>query len=294
MGEECLSYKMLLEKSKERKFLFSNLLGGAVLEEVVRRIAESEDGEKLWLRNGNILGQKQYEKKLTLNLEYNYIGLKTAEEGRMSELAKRLKEEVFERTFDYGIMFSVEYIILNKYLSLRIFAKVEDMQVPVSVKIYPFCHEKKIPKKESFSCMMFPETAVCYNCHPTEEILAEKFAEIVTALELIRDMRAYYDVYCLLDKEPIDGRKVRECISEVCKQYHISREKNPIETIAGYRNYTFMKKKWKRFLRSINSREPSWEMTAERFVKFFDPMWQAVIGDFVFFGDWMPELERFL
>jgi len=39
MQKEQLSYEMLLEKSKDTGISFSNLLGGAVLEEIVRRIS---------------------------------------------------------------------------------------------------------------------------------------------------------------------------------------------------------------------------------------------------------------
>ena len=54
------------------------------------------------------------------------------------------------------------------------------------------------------------------------------------------------------------------------------------------------KKKWKAFLRSAGSREPVWEQAVDRFLKFFGPIWRAVADDAVFFGDWMPELNRFL
>ena len=64
--------------------------------------------------------------------------------------------------------------------------------------------------------------------------------------------------------------------------------------IVSYRDYTYMKKKWKVFLRSIKEKEPQWEAVIERFLCFFEPIWQAVIEDLVFFGDWMPELNRFL
>ena len=67
-----------------------------------------------------------------------------------------------------------------------------------------------------------------------------------------------------------------------------------MDMVKTYKDYTFMKKKWKVFLRSIHSKEPAWEQVMERFVSFFEPIWKAVAEDFIFFGDWMPELNRFL
>lgn len=293
MQAECLNYEMLLERSKEKNLPFSNLLGGAVLEEVVRRISESEYGKNLWLKNKNVLGIKQYEKKLILSLEYDHMACGEADTD-LREIAKGLKENVFEGNVAYGVSFSQKETVLKKYLFLQLFAKIEDMRVPVSVKIYPLYGEKRIPEKEIFSCMMFPEIEVCYNCYIPEEVLAEKYVKIVTKLELIQDMGVYYDIYCLLGSQGIDGRKVREYIDKACEKNHISRKKDPLETIESYKNYPFMKKKWKVFLRSISSREPSWEAAVGRFLKFFKPIWKAVMGDYVFFGDWMPELDRFL
>ena len=47
MNKERLTYEMILDKSKETGILFSNLLGGAILEEIVRRISQSGYSENL-------------------------------------------------------------------------------------------------------------------------------------------------------------------------------------------------------------------------------------------------------
>ena len=111
---------------------------------------------------------------------------------------------------------------------------------------------------------------------------------------MIQDMKVYYDIYYLLERESVDGRKVKDYIDEECENKQIKKETERLAMIASYRDYTYMKKKWKVFLRSIKEKEPQWEMVIERFLCFFEPIWQAVIEDFVFFGDWMPELNRFL
>ena len=72
------------------------------------------------------------------------------------------------------------------------------------------------------------------------------------------------------------------------------RSQGRFEILAGYREYAYMKRKWKAFLRSIHSKEPSWTVTMDRFLQFFGPIWKAIVEDTVFFGDWMPELGRFL
>lgn len=301
MQKEQLSYEMLLEKSKDTGISFSNLLGGAVLEEIVRRISVSDYGENLWLRSGTVLGIRQYKKNLVLTLEYIYIIFKPNKKNKemtdqmlLSELQLNLLQNVFLEKNDYGIWFEMKTKIQKKNLSIQFLAKVGDMKVPVALKVHLLRDEKKIPKKENFSCMMFPNIQISYNSYPAEGYLAEKYMEIITKLELIQDIGAYYDIYYLLEKESVDGRKVREYIEDKCEELHIAKEKDRLETVAGYKDYTYMKKKWKIFLRSINSKEPSWEKAVERFINFFEPIWRAILEDMAFFGDWMPDLNRFL
>lgn len=301
MQKEQLSYEMLLEKSKETGISFSNLLGGAVLEEIVRRISVSDLGENLWLRSGTVLGIKQYKKNLVLTLEYIYIIFKLNRKNKemtdqmfLTELQSNLSEKVFLEKYDYGIHFELKSKIQKKNLMFQLVATLGEMKVPVAVKVHLLRDEKKIPKKENFTCMMFPKITIYYNSYPAEGYLAEKYMEIITKLELIQDIGAYYDIYYLLEKESVDGRKVREYIEDKCEELKIAKEKDRLEMIAGYKNYTYMKKKWKVFLRSINSKEPSWEKAVERFINFFEPIWRAILEDMAFFGDWMPDLNRFL
>lgn len=301
MRKEPLTYRMLTEKAKEDRIAFSNLLGGAVLEEIVRRISQSEYLELLWLRNGNVLGEEQYKKNLLLQLEYDYViqRLKKSDSDktdsmRLSELAAGLREKIFNNVTDYGIEFSLKGKIFKNYLQLQLLAELEGMQVPVSLKIHLLKDEKKIPKKETFTSMMFPKLSVVYYSYPMEGFLAEKYMEVITKLELIQNLKPYYDIYYLLEHESVDGRKVKEYIEEQCETNGIAKEKSRLDMIAGYKDYTYMKKKWKVFLRSVKSQEPGWEQVIERFVRFFEPIWQAIMEDLVFFGDWMPDLNRFL
>ena len=118
--------------------------------------------------------------------------------------------------------------------------------------------------------------------------------EMMTKLQLIQNIGDYYEIYYLLELGSVDGRKVKEYIEEQCEGQGVSKKANRLEMIAGYKNYSYMKKKWKVFLRSVSADEPSWETVVERFLQFFEPIWQAVSNDLVFFVDWMPELNRFL
>lgn len=301
MLKEQLNYETILERSRNLNIPFSSLLGGAVLEEIVERISLMEQGECLWLRNGAILGKEQYARKLILCLEYDYIadslkkaGDKQMEEEALKELSRELNGKAWIQKREHDFIFSQKETYMKKNLLIQITAEFEEMKIPVSIKIYPQREEKKIPKKETFFSVLFPEKKIFYNSCPAEAILAEKYMEIITKLELIQDIGNYYDIYYLLERESVDGRKVREYIEELCAGTSLIKEEDRLSMIAGYKSYGYMKKKWKSFLRSVPAKEPSWETAVERFLKFFEPIWRAIVNDLIFFGDWMPELNRFL
>lgn len=299
MREKPLSYDMIFEKSKELKLTFSDLMAGAVLEEIVRRICKSEYSDVLWLRNGRVLGKEQYRKNLVLNLEYDYVIQKKLKEQKsenefLLELAKELKEKLFDDCASYGVKFEVSLKQLKNHIRLNLTGNIEDMEIPVCIRIFFLKDEKLVPRKETLTCLLFPEITVTYYSYPTESLLAEHFMEIVTRLELIQDISAYYEIYYLLERKSVDGRKVKDYIEELCAKKGLSTAQNRMAMIADYQNYTYMKKKWKVFLRSVHSAEPGWEDVIDRFVKFFEPIWQAIMDDLVFFGDWMPDLNRFL
>lgn len=295
MQKEQLSYPLLLQKAKEEGMTFSNLMGGAVLEEIVYQIGLSAYQERLWLKNHGVLGKNQYERHLILQLEYDYVvsfehKANREKEDRvlLEELAKGLQEEVF------SAMGECSYQLVKKCLKLQISVKLEEMLVPVSIKIQLLQEDKKVPRKEIIPSTVFPKRRISYYSYPTEAALAEYYIEIMTKLELIPDLMPYYQVYRLLEQESVDGRKVKEYIEEQCRKQQIAKTKHRLDYVMGYREYTYMKKKWKVFLRSIHSKEPAWEQVMDRFVSFFTPIWKAIMEDEIFFGDWMPELNRFL
>ena len=301
LKEQIITAAVLRQISAQTGLAFPKLLGAVVLEEAVKLICESEYSSEFWLRNGNILTKEHYERNLKLNLDFDYVIQKPPKELEeitpgelLRDITQHLKEEVFERQGSRRVDFEVQMKAFPKYVRFDCTGKIEDMRVPVSIFFHYLQDEQLIPKKETFSLVAFPEEEISYYCFQPESILAEKYVEIVTKLELIQNVKAYYDVYYLLDRESVDGRKVRDYIDEYCKSNRIPKDNTRMNMVKTYKDYAFMKKKWKVFLRSIHSKEPAWGQVMERFVSFFEPIWNAVAEDFIFFGDWMPELNRFL
>ena len=64
--------------------------------------------------------------------------------------------------------------------------------------------------------------------------------------------------------------------------------------ILSYREYPYMKKRWEKHLRKQKKTTPQWEEIMDILEVFLTDIWNSICRDEVFFGDWMPDLGRFL
>ena len=55
-----------------------------------------------------------------------------------------------------------------------------------------------------------------------------------------------------------------------------------------------MKKRWEKYIRKQGTEDVSWETVLHRIIVFLSPVWNTMCRDEVFFGDWMPDLARYL
>ena len=127
--------------------------------------------------------------------------------------------------------------------------------------------------------------------------LAKQIFVILRDMELIPDMEIYREVFFILRNETLNGRHVCELLEDMCKTEEMIPDMERAEQIFSYRDYPYMKKRWEKFCRhsAIAGTETlKWEKEMECFHHFLGDMWEAVCRDEVFFGDWMPELARFL
>lgn len=287
--------------SLEKKMPFSVLLGAAALEDAIKSIGESSYSKYMWLLNRDNLVGIQSKKKLDLNLDYNFVVQKLHKEKGISpgdvfskELAEEFVKEVFFIPKDLIFDWKADIMSSEKNIKIGLDAYLEGMQIPLTLHVNSLYEEKLVPKKEEVDLLLRKGKKVSVYSFPSEILLAEKFIEIAVKLELLSDLKNYYDIYQILNSETIDGRKVKNHIDELCVRENLGREISRINMILGYKDYVYMKKRWKIFLRSNHSKEPNWEQVMEKFEQFYVPLWEAVVSDTIFFGDWMPELGRFL
>ena len=62
----------------------------------------------------------------------------------------------------------------------------------------------------------------------------------------------------------------------------------------GYQSSSYMKKKWKSYLKKEKKKTPSFEEVMKVIVAYYRPIWDSLAEGNYYLGDWMPELMRYL
>lgn len=249
-------------KSEELKIPYENLLSAFVIEEAVTAVCESDEAENFRLKNNSILSLEYYRRKAPTRLEYMIL---SEEELTVRNVIHRMSK-IFqnEKKAELWWKYRVEK---------------EEPSDPSHEELHPFLEE---------------ERSVEYLHYPMEGILAEHFIRIMRDMELINDIGSYYILYELLSKEMNSSRKVTEQIESLAKEQKIPLKKERFEMFEGYQSSSYMKKKWKSYLKKEKKKTPSFEEVMKVMIAYYRPIWDSLAEGNYYLGDWMPELMRYL
>lgn len=290
----------LKQLSQQEGILFSNLLRGLAIEDLLFRIYSSEYKEFLWLVNQEAIGKKAYREGKDDSLRFVYKRSEKKIFGDMNQPGQPLSGEVLqqfvntqmtEATQGFAWIGIVENSSAGFMLELR--AQLEDMVVPLRMYVQEVEGASPVPGKLTIEQLInkHPLTIQTYSM---ENALCEALYEILYKMELIGSMEAYSIMNNILKTQAISGRHVvEEMIHRKPYDEKFYKEKR-LEQIAGYQTYAYMRKRWEQYQKKNKEVKDSWEDVMERLLKFLKPLWDALCKEEVFFDDWMPELERFL
>ena len=275
-------------RSRELEIPFANLVCACVLEDALARIAESTDSDRLWLGNPTELGLERYKRKKTNRLEYYYSKQEEAYD------VEALLEQYFREEQGTGIQWNWNLEREQEKISVRMRAKLGTMEVPVTLIFHETDTEHLTPLEWEFRlCMQNNERVNC-KLYPWEYIVAKDFAEIIEKLELIHDMSSFWELHGIIHRESLNARIVQEQLVRLCEEHHVIPEKKRMTILMGYRDYSYMKKRWARYLKAEKMTSPTWDEVMSDIETFFEPIWRMLLDDTIFIADWMPELQRFL
>ena len=258
-------------------------------EEFLRKLALSKYADTLVLKGGLfIYTLTNFESRATMDVDFLLRQLPNSVE----EMEKVITEILAVDTGNDFIEFTAggfESISpQRKYtgVSCQIIGKIKNTKTPFSVDlgvgdiIVPKAEKRKIPVQlEEF---IQPEIST----YSLESTIAEKFDAILQRLEMTSRMKDFYDIYYLSKMFDFDGRKLQEAIVETLQNRGTSYNRNSLQQIAGFVNDADMIAKWKRSLKDIKRSDLSFEEVVETIVNFLKPVWDEIVDEEEFFGEW--------
>lgn len=277
-------------KSEELKIPYENLLSAFVIEEAVTAVCESDEAENFRLKNNSILSLEYYRRKAPTRLEYMIL---SEEELTVRNVIHRMSK-IFQNEKKAELWWKYRVEKEDEGICVYLSAKIEELQIPVQLVLEQEKEEPSDPSHEELHPFLEEERSVEYLHYPMEGILAEHFIRIMWDMELINDIGSYYILYELLSKEMNSSRKVTEQIESLAKEQKIPLKKERFEMFEGYQSSSYMKKKWKSYLKKEKKKTPSFEEVMKVMIAYYRPIWDSLAEGNYYLGDWMPELMRYL
>ncbi len=308
MNHERIKKAELKKKSEALEIPFSSILAAYIIEEMMFLISDSDFSDHLWLKNEDIFEIGGYQENFYFSLNFIYhMDDKISKTDKLMagqklspELMERMLENIFVKEKTRGIRWKWNSKWQEGQLKLEITAEYEEMFVPFSMVISPLYLQGVSAEKHSRRLLMHEKEEISYRHYPAETILAEQLLEIVTYLELVSSMRCYDIAFQIISKEPVDGRRVKDTLELLCEKNGVSQTEDRGGMIAGYKDYAYMAKRWEKYAKPLRKEKdtamqiPTWQELMERLNRFLIPIWNCISKDEIFFGDWMPELGRYL
>lgn len=277
-------------KSEELKIPYENLLSAFVIEEAVMAFCGSDEAENFRLKNNSILSLEYYRRKAPTRLEYVVL---SEEELTVRNVIHRMSK-IFQNEKKAELWWKYRVEKEDEGICVYLSAKIEELQIPVQLVLEQEKEEPSEPSHEELHPFLEEDRSVEYLHYPMEGILAEHFIRIMRDMELINDMGSYYILYELLSKEMNSSRKVTEQIESLAKEQKIPLKKERFDMFEGYQSSSYMKKKWKSYLKKEKKKTPSFEEVMKVMIAYYRPIWDSLAEGNYYLGDWMPELMRYL
>ena len=126
-------------------------------------------------------------------------------------------------------------------------------------------------------------------CLCTEENLVDKLNNIVSSGEIINNMRDYYDLGRIVTTVNLDGHRLIECLDRV--EVRPEELVGELEALSSNNN---LHKRWRAWSRDNHINNFDYMDIFKSLKMIFSPLVSSYMANEVFFGEWVPELNRFI
>ena len=252
-------------------------------EEFLRRLEKSKYSENLVLKGGLfIYSLTDFDSRVTVDVDFLLRQMPNTPE----QLKTVLEEIIATPTGNDFITFEIKDVapiaVAKKYAGIgaSVVARIKNTKTPFSIDfgvgdvIVPKQEKRKIPTQLS------DFDAPTVNTYSLETTIAEKIDAILSLMEFSSRMKDYYDIYYLANKFDFDGATLTEALKKTFENRGHSFTVEQFEQVMGFDDDAAMQKKWKAFVRKIDTKTDDYGTVLKTIKAFLtEPFTVVTISD---------------
>lgn len=258
-------------------------------EEFLRRLEKSRYAENLVLKGGLFLySLTDFDSRVTVDVDFLLRQVPNTPE----QLKSILEDIIAVPTGNDFVTFEIKDVapiaVVKKYAGIgaSIVARIKNTRTPFRIDfgvgdvIVPKQEKRHIPTQ-------LPDfespTVITYSVETT---VAEKLDAILSLMEFSSRMKDYYDLYYIANKFDFDGKVLTEALRKTFanREHHFTIEQ--FEQVMSFDDDAVMQKKWKAFVRKINTKTDDYSTVLKTIRNFLEQPFTAALESKEFTKKW--------
>ena len=258
-------------------------------EEFLRRLEKSEYAENLVLKGGLfIYSLTDFDSRVTVDVDFLLRQIPNTPEQLKEILEKIIAVDTGNDFVTFEIKDIAPIAVAKKYAGIgaSIIARIKNTKTPFSIDfgvgdiIVPKQEKRKIPTQLSdFDAPMI-------NTYSIETTVAEKIDAILSLMEFSSRMKDYYDIYYLANKFDFDGMTLTEALKKTFENRNHNFTIEQFEQMLEFDSDDAMQKKWKAFIKKINTKTDDFEAVLKTIKLFLVEPFIAAVENKNFDNKW--------
>ncbi len=266
-------------------------------EEFLRRLEKSKYAENLVLKGGLFLySLTDFDSHVTVDVDFLLRRMPNTPE----QLNAILEEIIATETGNDFITFEIKDIapiaVAKKYAGIgaSLVARIKNAKTPFNIDvgvgdvIVPKQEKHKIPTQLS------DFDAPTVNTYSVETTIAEKIDAILSLMEFSSRMKDYYDIYYIANKFDFDGKVLSEALRKTFTNREHSFTVEQFEQVISFVDDAAMQKKWKAFVRKINTKTEDYSTILKTIQNFLEKPFTAAVGGKTFTKKWSAANSKWM
>ena len=279
----------LKNKAKESGRSYQLCLQLFCQEEFLRRLEKSKYAENLVLKGGLFLySLTDFDSRVTVDVDFLLRQIPNTPE----QLKGILEEVIAIQTGNDFVTFEIKDLtpiaVAKKYAGMgaSMVAHIKNTRTPFGIDfgvgdiIVPKQEKRKIPTQ------LNDFVSPIINTYSIETTVAEKIDAILSLMEFSSRMKDYYDIYYLASKFDFDGVTLTEALKKTFENRGHSFTIAQFEQVMTFDNDDAMQKKWKAFIRKIDTKTDDYSTVLKTIKEFLTKPFTAAARGKEFTEKW--------